>query len=57
MTGLVCINCPEARFLDPKKDICYKTGGLFCERLKKIVGKYDQCHIKEKRTDKKSRAR
>ncbi len=44
----VCIKCPEAGFLDPKKAICYKTGGLFCKKIKKIVGKYDACHIKEK---------
>jgi len=45
MAALICIKCPEAGFLDPKKEICYKTGGLFCKRLKRIVGKYDPCHI------------
>jgi hypothetical protein len=48
MTELICIKCPEAEFLDPKKEICYKTGGLFCRKLKTVVGKYDPCHIKEK---------
>ncbi len=43
MTGLICIRCPSAEFLDPKKEICYKTGGLYCKKLKQIVGKYDQC--------------
>jgi hypothetical protein len=43
MTGLICIKCPSAEFLDPKKEICYKTGGLYCKKLKQIVGKYDQC--------------
>jgi len=46
MTELICIKCPEAGFLDPKKEICYKTGGLFCKKLKTVVGKYDPCHIK-----------
>ena len=43
---LICIKCPEAGFLDPKKEICYRTGGLFCKKLKAIVGKYDACHLK-----------
>jgi len=43
---LVCIRCPEARFIDPKKEICYKTGGLFCRKLKAVVGKYDACRLK-----------
>lgn len=46
MTELICIKCPEAEFLDPKKEICYKTGGLFCRKLKTVVGKYDPCRIK-----------
>ncbi|MBI5587642.1 MAG: hypothetical protein HY889_04660 [Deltaproteobacteria bacterium] len=43
MTDLICIRCEYAAFLDPKKDICYKTGGLFCKKLKVIVGKFDPC--------------
>lgn len=46
MSDLICIRCDSAVFLDPKKDICYKTGGLFCKKLKTIVGKYDPCRIK-----------
>lgn len=41
----VCIRCTHAVFLDPKKEICYKTGGLYCRKLKAIVGKYDQCRV------------
>ncbi len=48
MTGLICIRCPSAEFLDPAKEICYKTGGLYCKKLKQIVGKYDRCHVKDK---------
>ncbi len=48
MTELICIKCPSAKFLDPKKEICYKTGGLYCKKLKEIVGKYDRCHVKGK---------
>ncbi len=44
VTGKTCIMCERATFLDPKKEICYKVGGLFCRKLKKIVGKYDACH-------------
>ena len=40
---LICIECPESVFLDPKKEICYKTGGLWCKKLKAIVGKYEPC--------------
>jgi hypothetical protein len=45
VTELICIKCPSAVFLDPKKEICYKTGGLYCKKLKQIVGKYDRCHL------------
>lgn len=45
MSDLICIRCPFAVFLDPKKEICYKTGGLFCKKLKAIVGKYDACRL------------
>jgi len=44
--ALICIECPESKFLDPKKEICYKTGGLWCKRLKAIVGKYESCMAK-----------
>lgn len=46
MSDLICIRCAWAVFLDPKKDICYKTGGLFCKKLKTIAGKYDPCRFK-----------
>jgi len=45
--GPICIKCPEARFIDPTKEICYKTGGLYCKKLKIIVGKYDPCRLRE----------
>jgi hypothetical protein len=38
--------CPHALFLDPRKEICYKTGGLFCKKLREVVGKYDACRIR-----------
>lgn len=52
MSDMICIRCAHAVFLDPKKEVCYKTGGLFCKRLKTIVGKYDPCRLKT--TDKKT---
>lgn len=45
MEELICIRCEHAVFLDPKKEVCYKTGGLFCKKLKAIVGKYDACRL------------
>ncbi len=54
MTELICIKCPSAKFLDPKRDICYKTGGLYCKKLKEIVGKYDLCRVKAKGMRKKA---
>ncbi|MFQ5465035.1 MAG: hypothetical protein ACE5EI_03825 [Thermodesulfobacteriota bacterium] len=45
MKDLICLKCPESRFLDPSTEICWKTGGLWCGRLKRIVGKFDPCHI------------
>jgi len=49
---LICIECPESIFLDPKKEICYKTGGLWCKSLKAIVGKYEPCMKKPPRRKK-----
>jgi len=46
---LFCLKCPHAVFLDPKKEICWKTGGLFCKKLKAIVGKYDPCRAGKSR--------
>lgn len=43
---LICMECGHAIFLDPKKEICYKTGGLYCRKLKAVVGKYDPCRLK-----------
>lgn len=43
MSDLICIKCDKSKFLDPEKDICYKTGGLFCTVLEEIVGKYEPC--------------
>ncbi len=57
MKELICIKCPSAKFLDPKRDICYKTGGLYCKKLKEIVGKYDLCRVKAKGGVKKTRAK
>jgi len=51
--GPICIKCPKARFLDPSKEICYKTGGLYCGVLKIIVGKYEPCRLTEARGAKK----
>ncbi len=53
--GLICIKCEYTVFLDPKKDICYKTGGLYCRKLREIVGKYDPCRVKEKPGAKKKK--
>lgn len=50
MKKLICLRCPFAEFLDPKKEICWKTGGLFCKKLKLIVGKYDLCRVPENKT-------
>ncbi len=57
MVELICIRCPEAEFLDPKKEICYKTGGLFCKRLKAIVGKYDPCLLSGAKAEKPRKKR
>lgn len=45
MKDLICLECPESRFLDPSTEICWKTGGLWCGKLERIVGKFDPCHI------------
>lgn len=45
MEELFCIKCDYSEFLDPKKEICWKTGGVFCTKLERVVAKYDHCHI------------
>lgn len=47
MEELICLMCPESQFLDPKAEICWKTGGLYCKKLDIIVGKFDNCHEKQ----------
>jgi len=46
MKEIVCIECGHAVFLDPTREICYKTGGLYCRKLKTIVEKYGPCRLK-----------
>jgi hypothetical protein len=53
---LICLKCAEAVFLGPK-EICYKTGGLYCRKLKAIVGKYDPCRAKARKKGTKKDAR
>jgi len=55
--GPICIKCPEAVFLDPTKEICYKTGGLYCKVLEIIVGKYDPCRLPEEKGAVKGRGK
>ena len=43
--GMVCIRCPHSEFLDPTREICYKTGGLRCKVLDIVVGKYEPCRL------------
>ncbi|MBI5887913.1 MAG: hypothetical protein HZB82_04275 [Deltaproteobacteria bacterium] len=44
---LICIKCNFAGFLDPKKEVCWFTGGLYCKKLDIIVGKYEECKAKD----------
>lgn len=44
---VLCLQCPHSEFLDPSKEICYKTGGLWCVPLGRVVGKYDTCHMED----------
>lgn len=50
------LKCKEARFIGPN-EMCYKTGGLYCNRYNTIVGKYDQCLEKNKDQDKTKKPR
>lgn len=51
--ALICIKCDFAEFIDPKKvepsqrEICWFTGGLYCKKLAIIVGKYEECQVKD----------
>ena len=52
--AIICIRCPKAGFLDPKKEVCYKTGGLYRGVIKTVVGKYDGCRVKRKKPRRRS---
>jgi len=49
MEEIICIRCVHAVFLGPGKEVCYKTGGLWCKKLRTIVGKYGPCRLKQAR--------
>jgi hypothetical protein len=43
--GMICIQCPEASFVSGTQ-MCRNDGRIFCEKLQKLVDKYQECEVK-----------
>ncbi len=39
---MICIECPEASFVSGTQ-MCRNDGRIFCNKLKKLVDKYQEC--------------
>lgn len=44
---LICIKCDFAEFIAPENEIYMYTGGLYCKKSDIIVGKYEECRVKD----------
>ena len=43
---MICIECPEASFVSGTQ-MCRNDGRIFCNKLKKLVDKYQECEIEK----------
>lgn len=41
---MICIQCDEARFVSGTQ-MCRNDGRIFCEKLQKLVEKYQECEL------------
>jgi hypothetical protein len=41
---MLCIQCKEARFVSGTQ-MCRNDGRIFCEKLQKLVDKYQECEL------------
>jgi hypothetical protein len=41
---MLCIQCNEARFVSGTQ-MCRNDGRIFCEKLQKLVDKYQECKL------------
>jgi hypothetical protein len=41
---MICIQCKEARFVSGTQ-MCRNDGRIFCEKLQKLVDKYQECEL------------
>ncbi len=41
---MICIQCNEARFVSGTQ-MCRNDGRIFCEKLQKLVDKYQECEL------------
>jgi len=42
---MICIQCPKASFVSGTQ-MCHNDGRIFCEKLQKLVDKYQECEVK-----------
>jgi hypothetical protein len=42
--SMLCIQCKEARFVSGTQ-MCRNDGRIFCEKLQKLVDKYQECEL------------
>ena len=43
---MLCIQCKEARFVSGTQ-MCRNDGRIFCEKLQKLVDKYQECELEQ----------
>lgn len=43
---MICIQCDKARFVSDT-EMCRNDGRIFCEKLKKLVDKYQECELEQ----------
>ena len=48
---MICIQCPKASFVSGTQ-MCRNDGRIFCEKLQKLVDKYQECECSKKHSTK-----
>jgi|WetSurMetagenome_2_1015567.scaffolds.fasta_scaffold472569_2 hypothetical protein len=47
---MICIKCKQAGFVSGTR-MCRNDGRIFCNKLKKLVDKYQECEIEKQAAD------
>jgi hypothetical protein len=52
--GMICIQCSKARFVSGVA-MCRNDGRIFCEKMQKLVDKYQKCECGHSEKQKKEK--